>query len=97
MAEILLAYDGSDHARKALDKAVSLANEDDEIVVLYVIPTALIEELKGMDPEVSKGKAREIVNEAVGIIKARQRKALAVVQGTVGSLRICSGVGIGSP
>jgi nucleotide-binding universal stress UspA family protein len=79
MAEILLAYDGSDHARKALEKAISLATEEDEIVVLYVIPTALIDEFKGLDPEISKGKAREIVNEAVDIIKARERKALAVV------------------
>jgi nucleotide-binding universal stress UspA family protein len=79
VAEILLAYDGSDHARKALEKAISLAGEGDEIAVLYVIPSALREEFEGMDPEISKGKAREVVNEAVSIIKARERKAMAVV------------------
>jgi len=84
MAELLLAYDGSDHARKALDKAVALATEDDEIVVLYVIPTAIISEFKGLDSGISKGKAREIVNGAVDIIKARGKKAIAVVhQGDV--------------
>lgn len=79
MGEILLAYDGSDHARKALDKAITLANEEDEIVVLYVIPAALMDELSDLDPEVTKSKARGIVNEAVDIIRARERKAMAVV------------------
>ncbi len=79
MSEILLAYDGSDHSRKALDKATEMAGEEDEIVVLYVIPAALIEEFKDVDPEVSRSKAHEIVNKAVSIIKAREKKALGVV------------------
>ncbi len=80
MGEILLAFDGSDHSRKALDKATELATEDDEIVVLYVVPAALIEEFKDIDPLVSRGKAREIVNKAVAIIKARERNARGLVK-----------------
>ena len=79
MSEILLAYDGSDHSRKALDKATEMAGEEDEIVVLYVIPAALIEEFKDVDPEVSRAKAREIVNEAVDRIKAREKRATGMV------------------
>jgi nucleotide-binding universal stress UspA family protein len=79
MSEILLAFDGSDHSRKALDKATSLATEEDEIVVLYVIPAALIEEFKDVDPVVSRDKAREAVDRAVAIIKARERNARGLV------------------
>ena len=80
MGRMLLAYDGSDHSRKALDKATSMAAENDEIVVLYVIPTAILDEFKGIGPEVPKSRAQDIVNEAVDIIKAREKKAIAVVR-----------------
>jgi len=79
MSEILLAFDGSEHSMKALDKASAMANEDDMIVVLYVIPAALIEEFKHLDPEVSKAKAQEIVNRAVKILKSREKNVMAVV------------------
>jgi nucleotide-binding universal stress UspA family protein len=37
---ILVAYDGSEHSKKALQKAANLAGSDDrEITVLYVIPS----------------------------------------------------------
>jgi nucleotide-binding universal stress UspA family protein len=79
MSEILLAYDGSEHSMKALDKAVSMATEQDEIVVLYVVPAALLEEFKEFDPEVTRAKAHNSVNDAVGMIKQRGKKAMGVV------------------
>ena len=67
--QVSRAIEPEEMARKsaqALDKAMSLATDEDEIVVLYVIPAALLEELSDMDPEVSKAKAREIVKQARG-------------------------------
>ena len=80
MGRMLVAYDGSEHSIKALEKALSMAAEDEEIVVLYVIPTAILEEFREIGPEMPKSKAQDIVNEAVEKIQARERKAIAVVR-----------------
>jgi len=80
MGRLLVATDGSEHSRKALDKALGMAGEDDEIVVLYVIPAGGIKELEAMNPEGQKDEAREIVNRAVDVAKARNRKVIAVVR-----------------
>ena len=79
MSEILLAYDGSEHSTKALEKASSMAVEDDEIVVFYVMPAVLMEEFKDLDPAVSKARAHEVVNEAVGTLKARGKRVMGVI------------------
>ena len=42
MKKILLAYDGSDAAKKAVDMAVKCSDNDDEIVLLTVIPAELV-------------------------------------------------------
>ena len=80
MGMILLAYDGSDLSKKAMDKAISMADEDDKIVVLYVLPEAILEEFKEIKPEVTKAKAWDTVNEALGIINARGKQGIAVVR-----------------
>ncbi|MBN1860188.1 MAG: universal stress protein [Candidatus Thermoplasmatota archaeon] len=43
MKRLLVAYDGSEAATKAIDVAVQCATPDDELVILTVIPAALVE------------------------------------------------------
>jgi len=80
MGRMLVACDGSEHSRKALEKAITLAGENDEIVALYVIPQAIIEEFKGFVPDVTKAEAQDVVNKAADMIKARGKKAIALVR-----------------
>ena len=39
---ILIAYDGSESSKKAIDLTLGLANEDDEVTLLTVIPAELV-------------------------------------------------------
>ncbi len=80
MAQILVPYDGSDHSWKALEKALGMAEEGDEIIILYVIPAALIEEFAILDPEVSRARAHEMVNKAIDKAIAREIKAIGLVK-----------------
>ena len=80
MGMILLAYDGSEHSLKALDKAISMSGEEDKIIVLYVIPKAILDEFKDVEPEVNRAKAWDIVNKAIEIIIAREKQGIAVVK-----------------
>lgn len=80
MGRMLVACDGSEHSRKALEKAINMAGEDDEIVVLYVIPQTVIEEFKGVIPEVTMAAAQEVVNQALETIKSRGKKGMALVR-----------------
>jgi len=75
-----VACDGSELSGKALEKAITMAREDDEIVVLYVIPQTLIEEFRGIIPEVTKAEAQDVVNKAADTVKARGRKAIVLVR-----------------
>ena len=77
---ILLAYDGSDFSKKALDKAISMSDEDEKIVVLYVIPEAILDEFSDMKPDVTKATAWDIVNQAIEIINAREKQGIGVVR-----------------
>ena len=43
MKRLLIAYDGSDASKKAIDMALQCSNPDDELVLLTVIPAALVE------------------------------------------------------
>ncbi len=80
MGQTLVAFDDSEFSYKALDKAMSLAHEDDELIILYVIPAALIKEFEDFDSEVSRSKAQEIVNKGVNKAKARGLKVIGVVK-----------------
>ena len=80
MAQILLAYDGSDHSKKALDKALDMLYENDELIVLYVVPAALKIEFEVIDPAVSRAKAHEMVNKAIEIAVARGKSATGLVK-----------------
>ena len=80
MAQYLVPYDGSDHSNKALEKALDMSDEGDELIILYVIPAALIKEFAIIDPDVSRAKAHEIVNSAINNVKARDREAIGLVK-----------------
>lgn len=41
MKKLLIAYDGSDASKKAIDVTLKCADDDDEIVILTVIPAEL--------------------------------------------------------
>ena len=43
MKRLLVAYDGSEASTKAIDLAVQCSTQDDELVLLTVIPAALVE------------------------------------------------------
>ncbi|UCH72134.1 MAG: universal stress protein, partial [Thermoplasmatales archaeon] len=43
MKKMLIAYDGSDASKKAVDMASKCSNKDDEVVLLTVIPAELSE------------------------------------------------------
>ena len=43
MKKLLVAYDGSDASKKAIDLALKCANKDDEVTLLTVVPAELTE------------------------------------------------------
>ncbi len=65
MGKILVGYDGSDGARKAVDRAVSMVKEGDEIVLVFVIPPTKLEEFIGFDSDLTEESAREVLEEVV--------------------------------
>lgn len=80
MGEILVAYDDSELAKKALTRAIELMKDGDEIIILYVIPIPLIKEFADFVPEKTIAKARELVNKEVGELQKRKIKAIGVVR-----------------
>jgi nucleotide-binding universal stress UspA family protein len=69
MGDILVPYDGSETARKALNKAADLVKEGESVVVVHVIPTAT--EFISLDPGMPMKKAQDMVNSALDGVKAR--------------------------
>jgi nucleotide-binding universal stress UspA family protein len=65
VGKILVGYDGSEGAKKALDRAMTMVKEGDEIVVVFVVPPAKIEEFVGFDTDLTVEKAQELLDEAV--------------------------------
>ena len=80
MGEILVAYDDSDLAKKALTRAIELMKEEDEIIILYVIPIPLIKEFADLEPDKTIAKGRELVSKEVSELQKRKIKAIGVVR-----------------
>ena len=78
VGDILVPYDGSETAKKALAKAEELAKEGDRLVVLHVIP--LMTEFASLDPGLSMGKARKMVDSAIADLKARSVNVAGMVK-----------------
>jgi len=80
MGIILVAYDGSDLAKKALHKAVELLKPGDELFLAHVIPTAMIAQFVDIPPEVTTLKAQRIMNDALAMLKEKGVHATGLVR-----------------
>ena len=80
MGIILVAYDGSELAKKALHKAVELLKPGDELFLAHVIPTAMIAQFVDIPPEVTTLKAQRIMNDALAMLKEKGVHATGLVR-----------------
>ncbi len=83
MGKILIAYDGSEASKKALDYAIKNARcFEEEIVILSVVPTELkmvaFEDI--LIPKTFKQRTQDLVNEAVEYVKKEGVNALGVTR-----------------
>jgi nucleotide-binding universal stress UspA family protein len=74
LGEILVAYDGSETAKKAVEHAINLLKPEDKLVVITVVPSAAIKEFADIEPEISLVRAREALNE---LLIELERKGIA--------------------
>ncbi|MFQ5885532.1 MAG: universal stress protein [Thermoplasmata archaeon] len=75
MGKILVGYDGSEGAKKAIDRAVSMVKEGDQIVVVFVLPPTKIEEFEGFDTDLTEERARGLLDE---VVESLDRKGVPV-------------------
>ena len=80
MGDILVAFDGSEAARKAIEHGTNLLKENDRLIILSVVPSATIAEFAEIDPEISVAKAQESVNELLAELRERGINAIGVVR-----------------
>ncbi|MBA3044333.1 universal stress protein [archaeon] len=71
MGSILVGYDGSESAKKALEKAVTLIKENDELIVVSVVPSFDGREFTIIDSELSAANAQSKVNSAIAGLKEK--------------------------
>jgi nucleotide-binding universal stress UspA family protein len=80
LGEILVAYDGSEAARKAVEHAINLLKPEDRLIILSVVPTTDIAEFAEIDPEISIARAQESINELLAELRERNINAIGVVK-----------------
>jgi len=92
MKKMLIAYDGSDASKKAIDMALNCSDEEDEITLLTVIPAELAESsfTKMLLPTIDlsqivksgtfKEKAMESLSKVVKEIESNVKKVNIVVE-----------------
>jgi nucleotide-binding universal stress UspA family protein len=92
MKKMLVAYDGSEASRKAIDVALSCCTKEDEIILLTVIPPELVDSsftkmlLPGIDlskvikPGTFKERAMESLKELAKKIEEKVKKVETVVE-----------------
>ena len=86
MGTILVAYDGSPISEKAIERASTLlAQEDDSMVLLYVVPdaasTGTLGEMVCPEDAVSDEDAHLLVNAAaMGVVGRRGLQAVGIVR-----------------
>jgi nucleotide-binding universal stress UspA family protein len=80
LGEILVAYDGSDAAQKAIEHGINLLKPEDRMIILSVVPTTNIKEFADIDPEISIAKAQEVINELLTEMRERNINAIGVVK-----------------
>ena len=76
----LVAFDGSESSRKALNQAMALMKPDDELLLLMVVPVTVIEELADVPPDMTLSSAHQLVNAELESLKQAGVKALGIVK-----------------
>ncbi|MFB6345887.1 MAG: universal stress protein [bacterium] len=72
MHQFILATDGSECSSRALDYLIDLADSDDEIIVVNVIPDPSEGFLgRGYEPDVAEAKLREAAEDVTGEVEER--------------------------
>ncbi len=69
MGRILVGYDGSEGARKAVDRAATMAKEGDEVVLVFVVPPTKMVEFTGFDTDLTVERAQEMLDEVVNSLE----------------------------
>ena len=80
MGSILVGYDGSESAKKALEKAVTLIKENDELIVVSVVPSSKDREFTIIDSELSAANAQSRVNSAIAGLKEKGINIIGIVR-----------------
>ena len=80
VGEILVAFDGSEAARKAIEHAINLLKPEDRLIILSVVPTTDIAEFAEIDPEISIARAQETINGLLAELRERNINAIGVVK-----------------
>ncbi|MBU4189645.1 MAG: universal stress protein [Candidatus Thermoplasmatota archaeon] len=80
MGSILVGYDGSESAKKALEKAVTLIKENDELIVVSVVPSFDGREFTIIDSELSAANAQSKVNSAIAGLKEKGINIIGIVR-----------------
>lgn len=80
MGVLLVAYDGSDAASKAMEHAINLLKPVDELIIVSVVPSASIKEFADVDPEISLIKTQERLNLALSELRERGIEARGVIR-----------------
>lgn len=80
LGDILVAYDGSEAARKAVEHGINLLKPEDRLVILSVVPSATIKEFADIDPEISIARAQEMINELLDELRRKDTNAIGIVK-----------------
>ncbi len=80
LGEILVAYDGSEAAKKAVEHAINLLKPEDRLIILSVVPSVAITEFADIDPEITLARAQESINELLTELRRREINAKGVVK-----------------
>ncbi len=80
MGSILVGYDGSESSKKALEKAVALLKENDELIVLSVVPSSEDREFTIIDSDLSAANAQSQVNNAIAGLKEKGLDIIGIVR-----------------
>ncbi|MBU2565760.1 MAG: universal stress protein [Candidatus Thermoplasmatota archaeon] len=80
MGSILVGYDGSESAKKALEKAVTLIKENDELIVVSVVPSFDGREFTIIDSDISAANAQSRVNSAITGLKEKGINIIGIVR-----------------
>ena len=80
LGELLVAYDGSETAKKAVEHGINLLKPEDKLIIISVVPSAHLKEFAEIDPEISITMAREMVDQLLDDLKRREVNARGVVK-----------------